>query len=101
MQGGLNEKVTNKIREIRNRLGLSQKALAQKADICQSMLCAIETGRLKPGQSAMRRIAKALRISIHDVFMESDMGNKRDCTESLAAPVQSADESTEVNPHEI
>ena len=83
----------NKIREIRTRQGISQKALARKANICQSLLCAIETERVKPGVNDMRRISRALKTDITHVF-PTVLSEKKDSAESLTAPAESSDHST-------
>ena len=44
------------------QLGISQKELAEKADISQSFLCDIEQGRSKPSIDTALKIAEALNI---------------------------------------
>ena len=51
------------IKEKREQLGISQKELAEKADISQSFLCDIEKGRSKPSIDTAVRLADALGIS--------------------------------------
>ena len=51
------------IKEKRERLGISQKELAEKADISQSFLCDIEQGRSKPSIDTAVKLADALSIS--------------------------------------
>ena len=51
------------IKERREQLGISQKQLAEKADISQSFLCDIEQGRSKPSIDTALKIADALDIS--------------------------------------
>ena len=50
------------IKEKREQLGISQKALAEKVGISQSFLCDIEQGRCKPSLVTAIKIAKALKI---------------------------------------
>ena len=50
------------IKEKRERLGVSQKELAEKAEISQSFLCYIEQGRSKPSIDTALKIAEALNI---------------------------------------
>ena len=50
------------IKEKRERLGISQKELAEKAEISQSFLCDIEQGRSKPSIDTALKIAEALSI---------------------------------------
>ena len=50
------------IKEKRERLGISQKELAEKAGISQSFLCDIEQGRSKPSIDTAVKLADALNI---------------------------------------
>ena len=50
------------IKEKRERLGISQKELAEKVGISQSFLCDIEQGRSKPSIDTALKIAEALNI---------------------------------------
>ena len=50
------------IKKRREELGISQKELAKKADISQSMLCDIEKGRCKPSIYTAIKLAKVLQI---------------------------------------
>lgn len=50
------------IKEKREQLGISQKALAEKVGISQSFLCDIEQGRCKPSLDTAVKLAKALKI---------------------------------------
>ena len=85
--------MTNNIREIRFRQGISQKDLAKKADMCQSVLCAIETGRLKPGRNDMQRVSDALTMNVSEIFPGEKMELKKDSAECLPAPAESTAES--------
>ena len=59
------------IKERREELCISQKELAEKADISQSFLCDIEQGRSKPSIDTAVKLADALDIS--DIkFFESE-----------------------------
>ena len=53
------------IKRRREELGISQKELAKKADISQSMLCDIEKGRCKP--SIYTAIIRANVLQIYDI----------------------------------
>ena len=50
------------IKEKRERLGISQKELAEKVGISQSFLCDIEQGRSKPSIDTAIKISQALNI---------------------------------------
>ena len=51
------------IKERRELLGISQKELAEKADISQSFLCDIEQGRSKPSIDTALKIAQVLDVA--------------------------------------
>ena len=53
------------IKERREHLGMSQKELAERAEISQSFLCDIEMGRCKPSIDTAVKIARVL--DVHDI----------------------------------
>lgn len=63
-----NETIGEKIKQIRNRQGLTQDALARKADLPYTTLTKIETNVItKPSIQTVTKIAKGLGISIDDL----------------------------------
>jgi transcriptional regulator with XRE-family HTH domain len=58
------------IRERRERAGLSQEGLADKAAIHRTYLSGVETGDRNPTVEVIARIAKALGIPIAALFRE-------------------------------
>lgn len=58
------------IKEKREKLGISQKELAQKVGISQSFMCDIEQGRCKPSISTAVKLAKALKVKDIKFFSE-------------------------------
>jgi transcriptional regulator with XRE-family HTH domain len=59
-----------KIRSIREHKGLTQKALALKAQMSITYLCNVELGKVDPSLSTLRRLAKALRVKVADLVDE-------------------------------
>jgi DNA-binding XRE family transcriptional regulator len=58
-----------KIKKLRNKLGLSQDDFARKADVPYTTLTKIETGVIKkPSVFVMSKIAKVLSISIEELI---------------------------------
>ena len=51
------------IKEKRERLGISQKELAEKVGISQSFLCDIEQGRSKPSIDTAIKIEQVLNVA--------------------------------------
>lgn len=64
-----------KLKEIRENLGLSQAELADKAGISQPYVGAIEAGRKSPTLRTLQKLAAALGISVTDL-LKKDVGNK-------------------------
>lgn len=58
-----------KIKKLRNKLGLSQDDFARKADVPYTTLTKIETGVIKkPSVFVMSKIAKVLNVSIEELI---------------------------------
>ena len=58
-----------KLKKLRNTLGLSQDDFARKADVPYTTFTKIETGVIKkPSVFVMSKIAKALNVSIEDLL---------------------------------
>ena len=64
----LKSKPKNRIREVRRKKGLRQSDLAKKVGIFQSEISEIETGERKPSVYLAKRIAKALGVSLDELF---------------------------------
>jgi putative transcriptional regulator len=58
----------NRIRELRKKKRLKQADLAEKVGIFQSELSEIETGVRKPSVYLAKRIARALGVSLDEIF---------------------------------
>jgi len=62
----------NRIRERRNELGLSQTKLACLVGMAESTLSNLELGKWKPWPKAKKDLARALGVSIEELFPEDD-----------------------------
>ena len=62
--------VGERLRLVRNRLGLSQRALARRAAITNGALSNIEQGKVSPSLSSLERILNAIPMSIQRFFDE-------------------------------
>jgi DNA-binding XRE family transcriptional regulator len=61
--------ISENIKRLRNKLGLTQDDLAKKADIKYTTLMKVESGTVnKPSVQTMAKIAKALSVSIEDLL---------------------------------
>lgn len=74
MKRGVNmsQNLSEKISKFRKERGYSQNELAKLADIPQSAISEIETGnRENPGVLTIKKLAKALNVSLADLLDES------------------------------
>jgi len=61
--------ISENIKRLRAKLGLTQDDLAKKADIKYTTLMKVESGTVnKPSVQTMKKIAKALGVSIEDLL---------------------------------
>ena len=60
--------VENKIKEYRERLGMSQEQLAQKSGVGRSTISEAESGTHVPTLEAALRLAQALETTVNDLF---------------------------------
>jgi transcriptional regulator with XRE-family HTH domain len=85
-----------RVKELRNKLNLSQKDFAAAIDLAASYLSEIESGKIKPGFDFFYKITKEYRVNpfylLHGeepVFIEPDkeksVKNKEDISRALAA----------------
>jgi len=56
------------IRKERKRVGLSQEKLAEKADLHPVYVGDVERGEENVSIDSLARIAKALKVALHDLF---------------------------------
>lgn len=61
---------TNNLKEFREKAGLSQSELARRAGIAESNYSKIENGLWQAWPKAKRRLARALKVRIGELFPE-------------------------------
>jgi transcriptional regulator with XRE-family HTH domain len=61
-------KVGQRIRELRNKLGLSQETLANKAEVDRTYMTDVENGRRNISIEVLEKIIGALEISFAQFF---------------------------------
>jgi transcriptional regulator with XRE-family HTH domain len=54
----------HRVRDLRERNGLSQERLAERADLHWTYISGIERGKRNPGLNILARLAKALAVSL-------------------------------------
>lgn len=64
----ITEDVGNRIRILRNKIGLSQEKLALKAGIDRTYLAGIEAGKRNATLVSLEKIVNALNVSMKDFF---------------------------------
>jgi len=69
MESKQDNKLGQKIKALRNKLGLSQDEFARKADVPYTTLTKIETGVIKkPSVFVVNKIAKILKVDIEELL---------------------------------
>lgn len=63
----------NKVKELREEAGLSQRELSERVHVCQSLICAVERGRTLAYPKLRREIALALRVRQDEVFPDQSL----------------------------
>lgn len=57
-----------RLRAIRERAGLSQRALAKRVGVTNSTISLIEAGKMNPSVGALKRILKGFPVNLSDFF---------------------------------
>ncbi|WP_411235358.1 helix-turn-helix domain-containing protein [Marivita sp. S0852] len=64
----IQSRVSRNIQRIRREKDLSQEEVAHRADIHQTYLSGVETGKRNPSILVVERIAKALGLDVSEIF---------------------------------
>lgn len=70
----LQDRVGLNVQDLRRAKGLSQEELAHQAEIHQTYLSGVETGKRNPSLTVLERIAKALGIDAEELFRRRRRG---------------------------
>lgn len=65
------------VRRQRERLGLSQEALANSAGIHRTYVSSIELGKVRVGLEVAKKVANALRIPLSKLIAEAEALGKK------------------------
>ncbi len=60
----------NKIKECRQKIGLTQEELAKKAGVRRETIVFLEQGKYNPSLELAHNVAKALKVKIDELFFE-------------------------------
>ena len=61
-------RIGERVRELRDKLELSQEALAEKAGLASKHIQDIEHGRTNPTVATLVGLADALKVDVRDLF---------------------------------
>jgi putative transcriptional regulator len=65
-------KCINRVREVRNELGITQGTLAERVGVSRQSINYIEQGTYSPSVTLALRIAKVLGERVEDIFILED-----------------------------
>jgi len=65
---GLDLDVGRRLRLLRERAGLSQRALAKKVEVTNSTISLIESGKVNPSVGALKRILDGIPVGLSEFF---------------------------------
>ncbi|UVS47085.1 helix-turn-helix transcriptional regulator [Bacteroides faecis] len=69
------EDLNKKIKELRSVLGMTQAQFAEKLELTQSNLSAIEGGKREVNLNIVMKIKEKFKISIEDFFIQRYISN--------------------------
>lgn len=64
----IEEKVGNRIKELRNKLGISQEELGFRSGVHRTYIASLEVGKRNISISTLEKIVKALEVSLSEFF---------------------------------
>lgn len=77
----ISDEIGNRIRQYRQRSGLSQEKLALNAGITVSFLGDVERGNKKPSVESLEKLLRALNVSFLEFFdYETEIKPVKDCS---------------------
>ena len=76
----------HQLRDLRNRLGLTQGDLAKASRLAQSTISALETGRQSPWPSTRRALARAVRLTLPEFDAQTMLNGPGPAPEAGQSP---------------
>jgi transcriptional regulator with XRE-family HTH domain len=64
----IQQKVGFRIKELRNKLGISQEELAARADLDRTYITSVENGRRNISIGTLEKIVNQLNCTMHEFF---------------------------------
>lgn len=63
-----------KVKEIRERKGLSQESLSKKSGVSRAIISGLESGAVKETSTrTLAKVAKALDVRVSDIFFDDNV----------------------------
>lgn len=60
--------VGKRVKELRNKIGISQEELAARAELDRTYITSVECGKRNISIVNIERLANALKVSLHEFF---------------------------------
>jgi len=83
-----------RVRELRKRKGFSQEALAEKAGLHPTYIGQVERGTKNPSLKSIEKIAKALEVSLPDLFLFANDKSSSNLKKEIADLLSDKDKKT-------
>lgn len=68
-KSNIHQKIAANIRELRKQKHITQERLALDADLNRAYVGYIERGERKPSVETLEKLAKVLKVKIHELFI--------------------------------
>jgi putative transcriptional regulator len=68
----------NRLREMREKLGLTQEEVAAHAGVSRQTIISIEKGKYNPSITLAYRLSKLFNMSIEELFLLDERSNEND-----------------------
>lgn len=68
-KSNIHQKIAANIRELRKKKQITQERLALEANLNRAYVGYIERGERKPSVETLEKLAKVLRVKIHELFI--------------------------------
>ena len=64
----MSDEIANRLQQVRQMYGLSQRELAKRAGVTNSSVSMIEQGRVSPSVSSLEKLLKGIPMTVRDFF---------------------------------
>ena len=92
--GEIARKLGLRIKELREKQGLTQLKLAEILDMEASNLSKIERGIQIPKEESLERISRALKVDVKELFNYSHIANRKDLISKINSLLENSNEET-------